>query len=331
MSWNLPRMRWAVMIGGVSMMTLAAAVLAQDEPTAADLLRQGIEQYEQGDYGEALQLLDRVDAVQLDEDQREQLSRIQNLIQTRLSPADRIEAEGWFTPRGVVGLWPANSRGDDILVWADETRGKLRAQAEIAEADDLCVYALLGVRALGLIDLPALEGYARPLGDGVAFTDPRLGWLGARAVLPREGAEATLQEAGFRLGETAEFERLRLSLGVPEGSGDLEPEKATLIESGFDELRGIDWNKGCFLGQELTARMKYRGLAKKRLVPVEIDGPTPEAGAQIRSDGKPAGTLRSAVDGIGLALIRLDKLDAGTPMAAGDATLTPRKPDWANF
>ena len=208
---------------------------------------------------------------------------------------------------------------------------KLRARAEIAEADELCVYALLGVRALGLLDLPALEGYARALGDGVAFTDPRLGWLGARAILPRETAEATLQDAGFRLGETAAFERLRLSLGVPEGSGDLEPEKATLIESGFDELRGIDWNKGCFLGQELTARMKYRGLAKKRLIPVEIEGPTPEAGAQIRADGKPAGTLRSAVDGVGLALIRLDKLESGTPMAAGEATLTPRKPDWANF
>ena len=69
---------------------------------------------------------------------------------------------------------------------------KLRADAEIAEADDLCVYALLGVRALGLLDLPALEGYARPLGDGAAFTDPRLGWLGARAVLPRETAEQTL-------------------------------------------------------------------------------------------------------------------------------------------
>jgi folate-binding protein YgfZ len=208
---------------------------------------------------------------------------------------------------------------------------KLRARAELAEADDLCVYALLGVRALGLIDLPALEGCARPLGDGVAFTDPRLGWLGARAILPRETAEARLADAGFHLGETAAFDRLRLSLGVPEGSGDLEPEKATLIESGFDELRGIDWNKGCFLGQELTARMKYRGLAKKRLIPVEIEGPTPEPGTQIRNAGKPAGTLRSAVDGVGLALIRLDKLESGTPMAAGEATLTPRKPDWANF
>ncbi|MDZ7713918.1 MAG: hypothetical protein U5L06_12810 [Rhodovibrio sp.] len=250
---------------------------------------------------------------------------------------------GFLTPQGKFLHEFFLVEGPDGALWMDcegERRAhfkkrlaiyKLRAKAELAEADDLCVYALLGVRALGLLDLPALEGYARPLGDGVAFTDPRLGWLGARAILPRGGAEATLQEAGFRLGETGEFERLRLSLGVPEGSGDLEPEKATLIESGFDELRGIDWNKGCFLGQELTARMKYRGLAKKRLVPVEIDGPTPEAGAQIRADGKPAGTLRSAVDGVGLALIRLDKLDSGHPMAAGEATLTPRKPDWGNF
>ena len=262
--------------------------------------------------------------------------------------ADQATAEqaiwsGFLTPQGKFLHEFFLVEGPDGALWMDceaERRAhlkkrlaiyKLRAKAELAEADDLCVYALLGVRALGLIDLPALEGYARPLGDGLAFTDPRLGWLGARAVLPREGAEATLRAAGFQLAETAAFDRLRLSLGVPEGSRDLEPEKATLIESGFDELRGIDWNKGCFLGQELTARMKYRGLAKKRLVPVEIAGPTPEAGAQIRSDGKPAGTLRSAVDGIGLALIRLDKLSSGAPMAAGEATLTPHKPDWANF
>jgi hypothetical protein len=208
---------------------------------------------------------------------------------------------------------------------------KLRAKAEIAEADDLCVHALLGIRSLGLLDLPALEGYAQPLGDGAAFVDPRLGSLGARAILPAETAEATLREAGFRIGETSAFDRLRLSLGVPEGSRDLEPEKATLIESGFDELRGIDWSKGCFLGQELTARMKYRGLAKKRLVPVEIEGPTPEPGAAIKRDGKTAGTLRSAVDGVGLALIKLDQLDTGQPLTAGEATLTPRKPDWVNF
>jgi hypothetical protein len=210
---------------------------------------------------------------------------------------------------------------------------KLRARVELSEADELSVYALLGERALGLLDLPAMEGYARPLGDGVAFSDPRLAQLGARAILPAADAERTLTEQGFVLGEAADFDRLRLSLGIPDGSRDLEPEKATLIESGFDELHGIDWNKGCFLGQELTARMKYRGLAKKRLVPVQIDGPTPEPGTEIRRAGKSAGMLRSAVDGVGLAQLKLAELnaDGDAPFEAGKATLIPRKPPWAEF
>lgn len=211
---------------------------------------------------------------------------------------------------------------------------RLRSRAEIVDrGDDLAVFALVGERALGLIDLPALEGYARPFGDGVVFVDPRLGRVGARAVLPRPSAAATLEAAGFAWGTIADYDRARLALGVPEGSTDLEVERATLMESGFDELHGVSWDKGCYLGQELTARMKYRGLAKKRLVPVTIDGPAPEPGTEIRRDGKAAGTLRSAVDGVGLALLRLDRLDDAAPGAfeAGAARLTPHRPDWANF
>lgn len=249
----------------------------------------------------------------------------------------------FLTPQGKFQHEFFVMRGADGDVWLDceaERREhlrkrlsiyKLRANVELSEADDLSVHALLGERALGLLDLPALEGFARPLGDGVAFADPRLASLGARAVLPRAEAEATLARAGFATGAFAEFDRLRLSLGVPDGSRDLEPEKATLMESGFDELHGVSWDKGCYLGQELTARMKYRGLAKKRLVPVEIDGPTPEPGTDVRRDGKVAGTLRSASDGLGLALMKLDQIDEGATFQAGEATLTARKPDWAGF
>ncbi len=209
---------------------------------------------------------------------------------------------------------------------------RLRAKAEVVDrSGEMNVYALLGIEALGLLDLPALEGYARPFGGGVVFTDPRLAQLGARAILPAADAEATVTEAGLTLGTLDDFDRLRLSLGVPDGSRDLEVEKATLMESGFDELHGISWDKGCYLGQELTARMKYRGLAKKRLVPVTIEGPTPEAGAELSRNGKSAGVLRSAVDGVGLALLRLDQIDADTPLEAGEARVTPSKPDWANF
>lgn len=211
---------------------------------------------------------------------------------------------------------------------------KLRADVTLTPRPDLAVYALLGERSLGLLDLPALEGYARPFADGVVFVEPRLGALGARAILPAGSAAASLEAAGFTFGDLADFDQQRMPLGIPDGSRDLEPERATLMESGFDELHGISWDKGCFMGQELTARMKYRGLAKKRLVPVRIEGPTPEPGTQVRRGNKVAGTVRSAVDGIGLAVLKLDQIDAdesAAPLLAGDSTLTPRKPAWASF
>ena len=122
-------------------------------------------------------------------------------------------------------------------------------------------------------------------------------------------------------------------LGLPDGSRDMVVEKATLLESGFDELNGVDWDKGCYMGQELTARTKYRGLTKKRLMPVDIDGPVPPSGTPVMVDGKEAGEMRSARGGVGLALIRLEHLDkaAGARFTAGEARITPRKPDWAAF
>src|SRR4029077_3031039 len=78
-----------------------------------------------------------------------------------------------------------------------------------------------------------------------------------------------------------DWDRHRLALGLPDGSRDLEAEKTVLLEAGFDELHGVSWTKGCYMGQELTARTKYRGLVKRRLVPVAVDGPLPPPGTQI--------------------------------------------------
>ena len=139
---------------------------------------------------------------------------------------------------------------------------------------------------------------------------------------------AALQGAGLAPAGPTDYDALRIRLGVPDGSRDLEVERSTLLENGFDELGGIDWDKGCFMGQELTARTKYRGLVKKRLVPVEIDGPAPAPGTPVTADGKDAGVVRSVADGLGLglALIRLEHLEA--PLSAGAARLTVRKPAW---
>ncbi|MFZ5792097.1 MAG: YgfZ/GcvT domain-containing protein [Pseudomonadota bacterium] len=211
---------------------------------------------------------------------------------------------------------------------------KLRAKVTIADATGTHQVALLfGGGAPARLGLEPEPGAAKPFAGGVAYVDPRLATLGARAVLPREGAETALRDAGFAPGSAEAYERLRLTLGVPDGSRDLPVEKAILLENGFDELHAIDWDKGCYLGQELTARTRYRGLVRKRLLPVEIEGPTPEPGTPVLLEDQEAGVMRSALDGIGLALLRLEHVEgAGRgAMRAGEAKLTPKKPDWVKL
>jgi len=96
-------------------------------------------------------------------------------------------------------------------------------------------------------------------------------------------------------------------------------------------LHGVDWDKGCYIGQELTARTKYRGLIKKRLFPVQINGPAPEAGAIVTLDGHEVGEMRSSRDDTGLALLRLEAIGQTKPLAAGDTAIEPRMPDWMHL
>src|SRR6185437_5462753 len=209
---------------------------------------------------------------------------------------------------------------------------KLRAKVSLAEASERYIVAVaFGDGAATALGLPAERGAAMPFADGVAYVDPRLAELGARLLLPRGAGAAPLTGRGFRLSDVAGYDRLRLALGVPDGSRDLVLDKSILLESGFDELNGVDWQKGCYVGQELTARTKYRGLIKKRLMPVAIDGPAPPPGTIVTADGSDAGELRSSRDGLGLALLRLDAVAEGKPLTAAGTKLTPQKPDWAKF
>jgi folate-binding protein YgfZ len=202
---------------------------------------------------------------------------------------------------------------------------RLRAKVTLDERPELAVAAVWGDARFGLPDSP---GAARAFAGGIGFVDPRLATLGARIILPREKLRSTLIEAGAVEAEFAAYDRRRLSLGVPDGSRDLVLDKSILLESGFDELNGVDWDKGCYIGQELTARTKYRGLIKKRLFPVRIDGPAPEPGATVTLDGRDAGEVRSSRDGVGLALLRLEAVGTGHKLQVGDTTIQPVRPDW---
>jgi folate-binding protein YgfZ len=174
-------------------------------------------------------------------------------------------------------------------------------------------------------------GQASAIGDGIAFADPRLAALGIRLIVPVGTGADLLTAHGFKRTDGTEWDRLRLTLGVPQGSQDMVVEKAILLENGFDELNGVAWDKGCYVGQELTARTKYRGLIKKRLIPVELSGPLPQPGTIITSNDTDAGEIRSGRDSLALALIRLEALETGHPLKAGDTMVTPRKPAWTRF
>ncbi|MGH6976400.1 MAG: YgfZ/GcvT domain-containing protein, partial [Stellaceae bacterium] len=163
---------------------------------------------------------------------------------------------------------------------------------------------------------------------GLVTADPRLAALGVRFLMP-VGRDGEIAAAGFARADAATYDRHRLALGVPDGSRDLEIEKSILLENGLEELNGVDFNKGCYMGQELTARTKYRALIKKRLVPVKLEGPLPAPGTPVMRDGEEVGELRSGRDGVALAMLKLDAL-AG-PLSAGDAKLTPQPPAWMNL
>jgi hypothetical protein len=264
----------------------------------------------------------------------------------KLGP-DRALYAAFLTPQGkylhdfflveqgeVIQLEGERARLPDLL--RRLSMFKLRAKVALADVSEtFAVAAAFGGDAGAKLGLPADLGAAAPFGDGIAYVDPRLAALGVRLILPREAGTRALDEAGLARAEPADYDWLRLSLGVPDGSRDLSVEKAILLEAGFDELNGVDWDKGCYMGQELTARTKYRALIRKRLMPVTVDGPLPESGTAVKLGDQNAGEIRSGRGDRALALLRLDAVSEaariGAPLVAGAARLTPTKPGWARF
>lgn len=194
---------------------------------------------------------------------------------------------------------------------------KLRAKIEIAPLD------WQGFALFGGEDPPQIDG------EAMLFRDPRLAALGWRLWLP-PGRMPDLTVAGPEA-----YDRHRLALGVPDGARDIEIEKGLLLENHFEDLQGVDFRKGCYIGQELTARTKYRGLVKKQLYRVTgaADAVLPPVGTTIRFGEQEAGEMRSSFGNAGLALLRLDvmaaAMQAGRPLEAGGLALTPQRPDYA--
>ncbi len=173
------------------------------------------------------------------------------------------------------------TRAEDLL--KKLTMYRLRSKVDLSLENNVPVYVLFGT------DLPP---------------DPRHPDLGHRTFIKPDN----MDEQPYEI-----WDRLRISLGIPDGSRDMEIEKSTMIESGIDIFHGVSFTKGCYIGQEITARMHNRGLAKKHLVPVKITGTLLAPGSDIMTtDGHLAGEMRSSCGDIGLALLKdeyKDRLD----------------------
>ena len=201
-------------------------------------------------------------------------------------------------------------------------RYKLRAKVIVEDISDV-----LGVMAVWD------AAPAAPF--GLCYPDPRLAALGHRCMLAPHLAAHAAKTMGATLVDAAAYEAHRIALGVPRGGMDFSYGDAFPHETDMDQLAGVDFDKGCYIGQEVVSRMQHRANVRSRVVPIAFDGFAPEAGTAITAGDKPVGTIGSSAKGRGLALMRLDRVadafKAGDPILCDGVALRLVKPNWATF
>jgi len=246
---------------------------------------------------------------------------LQNLVSNDLSnlSSDKAVYTALLTPQGkfLFDFFVIDS-GDALLIDTDAGRAgellkrltmyKLRSDVSIEDfSAEYAVFAVYG----GDAPHPAIEG-------GISAADPRLAALGTRVYGPINLSQEL--SAKFSEAPATEYETHRLSFGVPEGPSDIQVEKNFLLEANFEELNGVSFSKGCYIGQELTARTKYRAKIRKRLFQFTFDGDI-EVGTPITASDKEIAIVTSFQKPFGLAMTRLD---AFAKAAEDGTTLQPK-------
>jgi folate-binding protein YgfZ len=164
----------------------------------------------------------------------------------------------------------------------------------------------------------------------LAFADPRKEAMGWRILVPGELAKKAADLIGADMVDASDYESHRIASGVPRGGLDFIYGDAFPHETNMDRLHGVDFDKGCYVGQEVVSRTQHRGTARTRTVRIVLDGPAPETGAAILAGEKPVGTMGSTAGRHGLALIRIDRasdaLEAGTPLTSGGLAIRIAEP-----
>ena len=238
-----------------------------------------------------------------------------------LTPQGKITVDFLITeaPSGHGGGFLVDCPRPLAQALADKLRFyRLRAKIEIENLSD----------SLGV--LAAWDGEAA-LKPDLSFADPRNPELGLRILAPAELAQKAADAIGAEMVDSSAYEAHRIALGVPRGGLDFIYGDAFPHETNMDRLAGVDFDKGCYVGQEVVSRMQHRGTARTRTVRLLLDGPAPEPGAAVLAGDKSVGTMGSAADGHALALIRIDRaseaLETGLPLTAGGLIVRIAEPD----
>ncbi|XP_038611749.1 putative transferase CAF17, mitochondrial [Tachyglossus aculeatus] len=208
---------------------------------------------------------------------------------------------------------------------------RIRRKVAVTPCPDLSLWAVLpGGEAGG--DGPPPPPPPRAL---LWTPDPRAPCMGWRLLTGEEEAGAEVM-AGARLGSAREYREHRYRHGIPEGVRDLPPGAALPLESNLAFLNGVSFTKGCYVGQELTARTHHTGVIRKRLFPVRLEAAPPRGGLPpgapvLTGAGKPAGKFRAGEGRLGLALLRSESIREALHVPLGDGSrlgLTPSVPGW---
>ncbi len=261
----------------------------------------------------------------------------------KLTP-DRATYAGLLTPQGKILFdFFLVQHGD--AVWLDCAAGmaadlkkrltfyKLRAEVEIEDmTGTLSVAATWGAEQMfGL----GRAGEAATLVGGVAFVDPRFEKAGVRVIAPAEGLPDLFTEANCEAASEDGYHTHRIALGLADSVHDIGSGEHFPHECNFDQIGGVDFKKGCYVGQEVVSRTEHRSNARKRLLPMVFDATAPETGTDITGNGKSIGQITSSAGTHALGLIRLDRaqsaLDAESTLSAGEQPVSLQKPEWARF
>ncbi len=261
---------------------------------------------------------------------------LQNLVTNDLDPVTPGQAGygALLTPQGkiicdfvVVALPPEDGGGFlldcPLLQTADLMKRlklyKLRAKVALEDLTEASAV------------LASADGTPLPGDPGIVYDDPRLPALGQRAIADVAGIDALVTAA------PESWHARRVALGIPAGGRDFAYGDAFPHEALLDQLGGVSFKKGCYIGQEVVSRMQHRGTARTRIVPIVFDGGiAAESGAEATAGGKPLGTIGTAANGRALAMLRLDRLAGAlaageTPTGGGLAFHLAEKPGFIRF